>query len=117
MVNPFNGEGIAYALEAAEMAAESIVQAAGRPDAERERALAAYPAALDARYGGYYTLGRIFVRLIGNPSVMKLATEHGLHHERLMRFTMKLLANLTDPRGGDASDRIVNALSRVTPAA
>jgi menaquinone-9 beta-reductase len=117
MVNPFNGEGIAYALEAAEMAAEAIVQAIGRPAAERERALHAYPQALDARYGGYYTLGRVFVQLIGHPAVMRLATEHGLHHERLMRFTMKLLANLTDPRGGDASDRIVNALSKVAPAA
>jgi geranylgeranyl reductase family protein len=117
MVNPFNGEGIAYALEAAEMAAEAIVQAHGRPVAERERALRAYPTALDARYGGYYTLGRIFVRLIGNPSVMKVATQHGLHHERLMRFTMKLLANLTDPRGGDVPDRIINAISKVTPAA
>ena len=117
MVNPFNGEGIAYALEAAVMAADAIVQATRRPAAERERALRAYPAALDARYGGYYTLGRLFVRLIGNPSVMKLATEHGLHHERLMRFTMKLLANLTDPRGGDVPDRIINALSKVTPAA
>jgi menaquinone-9 beta-reductase len=117
MVNPFNGEGIAYALEAAEMATEAIVQAYGRPATERERALRAYPVALDARYGGYYTLGRLFVRLIGNPSVMKVATEHGLHHERLMRFTMKLLANLTDPRGGDVPDRIINALSKVTPAA
>jgi geranylgeranyl reductase family protein len=117
MVNPFNGEGIAYALESAEMAADAIVQAHGRPVAERERALRAYPAALDARYGGYYTLGRLFVRLIGNPSVMKLATQHGLHHDRLMRFTLKLLANLTDPRGGDASDRIINALSKVTPVA
>jgi len=34
-----------------------------------------------------------------------------------MRFALKLLANLTDPRGGDASDRIINALSKVTPAA
>jgi menaquinone-9 beta-reductase len=117
MVNPFNGEGIAYALESAEMAADTIVQARGRPALEQERALHAYPAALDARYGGYYTLGRLFVRMIGNPSVMKVATEHGLHHPRLMRFTLKLLANLTDPRGGDASDRIINALSKVTPAA
>jgi geranylgeranyl reductase family protein len=117
MVNPFNGEGIAYALESAEMAAESIVQAHGRPAGERERALRAYPAALNARYGGYFTLGRLFVNLIGNPSVMKVATQHGLHHERLMRFTMKLLANLTDPRGGDVPDRIINAISKVTPAA
>ncbi len=117
MVNPFNGEGIAYALESGTMAAEVIAQALGRPDADRERALAAYPAALDARYGGYYTLGRVFVRLIGNPKVMRLATQHGLHHERLMKFTLKLLANLTDVRDGDVSDRIINALSKVAPAA
>ena len=117
MVNPFNGEGIAYAMESGEMAAEVVTQSFGRPAAERSRALAAYPAALDARYGGYYTLGRVFVRLIGHPEVMRQATRHGLPRRRLMRFTLKLLANLTDPRDGDASDRIINALTKVTPAA
>jgi hypothetical protein len=34
-----------------------------------------------------------------------------------MRFTMKLLGNLTEPRGGDATDRLLNALSKMTPAA
>ena len=29
-----------------------------------------------------------------------------------MRFTLKMLANLTDPRGGDAMDRIINGLSQ-----
>jgi len=29
---------------------------------------------------------------------------------------MKLLGNLTEPHGGDAADRIINALSKVTPA-
>ena len=33
-----------------------------------------------------------------------------------MRFVLKLLANLTDPRGGDASDRIITALTRLAPA-
>src|ERR1044072_4844083 len=43
MVNPFNGEGIAYAMEAGEYAAEVIVQALGRPEGPaRERALEAY---------------------------------------------------------------------------
>jgi menaquinone-9 beta-reductase len=117
MVNPFNGEGIAYAMESAQMAAEVLVQALARPtEAARERALAAYPAALRDRYGGYYTLGRLFVRLIGNPQVMKLATRHGLPHPVLMRFTLKLLANLTDPRGGDATDRVINGLTRIAPA-
>ena len=117
MVNPFNGEGIAYAMEAGEMAADAIIQAVGRPPEQHERALRAYPAALDARYGGYYTLGRLFVGLIGHPAVMAAATRHGLKRERLMRPTLKLLANLTDPRDGDVADRLINALSRVTPPA
>ncbi len=117
MVNPFNGEGIAYAMESGEMAAEVVAQALGRSAAEQARALSAYPAALDARYGGYYTLGRVFVRLIGHPEVMRAATRHGLKRQRLMRFTLKLLANLTEPRGGDATDRVINALSKLAPVA
>jgi flavin-dependent dehydrogenase len=118
MVNPFNGEGIAYAMESGRMAADVIVQAAGRETAaSRERALQAYPQALKDAYGGYYTLGRVFVKLIGHPSVMKVATRHGLPHPTLMRFTLKLLANLTDPRDGDAMDRVINALTKVAPAA
>ncbi len=118
MVNPFNGEGIAYAMESGRIAAEVITQAHARPTpAARELALAGYPTALKQEYGGYYTVGRIFVKAIGNPEVMRLATKHGLPHPRLMKLTLKLLANLTDPRDGDAADRIVNALSRIAPAA
>jgi hypothetical protein len=32
-----------------------------------------------------------------------------------MKFTLKLLANLRDPRGGDALDRVINGLSRLAP--
>ena len=118
MVNPFNGEGIAYAMESGAMAAETIVQALGRATlAGRERALEGYPLALKQEYGGYFTLGRVFVKLIGNPNVMKVATRHGLPHPTLMRLTLKLLANLTDPSDGDAMDRVINALTKVAPAA
>jgi geranylgeranyl reductase family protein len=117
-VNPFNGEGIAYAMESGRLAAEVIVQALARPEGpQREKALAAYPAAMSATYGGYYTLGRVFVSLIGNPQVMKIATKYGLPRPLLMKFTLKLLANLTDPRGGDALDRVINGLVKVAPAA
>ena len=59
MVNPFNGEGIAYAMEAGQLAAETIVAGARPPEAPaREQALAGYPRALDEAYGGYFTLGR-----------------------------------------------------------
>ncbi|MGH3446810.1 MAG: geranylgeranyl reductase family protein [Nocardioidaceae bacterium] len=118
MVNPFNGEGIPYAMESGEMAAEVITQALSRTTAPgRERALAGYSSALEQRYGGYYTLGRVFVKAIGNPKVMQLATRHGLPRPTLMRFALKLLANLTDPHEGDAMDRLINGLSKVAPKA
>ena len=118
MVNPFNGEGIDYALEAGETAAHTVLQALARPEgASRERVLAGYASALDAAYGGYFTLGRVFAKMIGNPTVMKQATRYGLPRESLMRFMLKLMANLTDPRDGDVSDRIINGLSKVAPTA
>jgi flavin-dependent dehydrogenase len=118
LINPFNGEGIAYAMESGEMAADVITQALSRTsDRARERTLQGYGGALQARYGGYYTLGRVFVQLIGNPNVMRLATRRGLPRPTLMRFTLKLLANLTDPQGGDVMDRVINGLSKVAPRA
>nr|MDT0665362.1 lycopene cyclase family protein [Micromonospora sp. DSM 115978] len=117
-VNPFNGEGIAYAMESGRLAAEVVAQALDRPPgASRELALSAYPEQMRARYGGYYTLGRMFVQLIGHPSVMRVGTRYGLPRPTLMRFTLKLLAKLTDPRGGDALDRTINAMTRLAPAA
>jgi menaquinone-9 beta-reductase len=118
MVNPFNGEGIAYAMESGEMAADVITQALSRTTPEaRERALEGYVTALDGRYGGYYTVGRLFVKAIGNPHVMNYLAKHGLHRPALMRIALKLLANLTDARGGDVTDRLVNGLSKVAPTA
>ena len=119
MVNPFNGEGIAYAMESAELAADAIAEAhyRGVGTSTAERALQGYPAQLKADLGGYYTLGNVFVKLIGNPRVMSICTKYGLPRKTLMRFTLKLLANLHDSRDGDAMDKIINALCRIAPAA
>ena len=118
MINPFNGEGIDYAMESGHLAADIIVQALARDTpAQRERVLYDYPRILKESYGGYFTIARLFVKAIGDPRVMKFATRHGLPHPTLMRFTLKLLANLTDPRGGDSMDRVINAMSKVAPAA
>jgi geranylgeranyl reductase family protein len=115
MVNPFNGEGIAYAMESGEILARTITQALARARrTETERVLAGYPQALSDAYGGYYTLGRVFVKAIGRPGLMHFATKHGMSRPALMRFALKLLANLTDTRG-DATDRLVNGLSKLAP--
>jgi geranylgeranyl reductase family protein len=116
-VNPFNGEGIPYAMESGKFAAEAVVQALARPEGpSRERALQAYPRRMQQEWGAYYRLGAAFVKLIGNPQVMQACTRHGLPHPALMRFVLKLLANLTDPHGGDVSDRVIHVLTRLTPA-
>jgi menaquinone-9 beta-reductase len=117
MVNPFNGEGIAYAMESGEILARVVAQALARPTAaETERVLRGYPELLQDAYGRYYTLGRVFVELIGRPKLMRYATARGMHHPQLMKFALKLLANLSDPRDGDASDRIISAMTRLAPA-
>ncbi|HIT75553.1 MAG TPA: geranylgeranyl reductase family protein [Candidatus Avipropionibacterium avicola] len=119
MVNPFNGEGIAYAMEAAEYAADAVAEAhqRGIGTASAERALRGYQSRMDEALGGYYRLGTIFVRLIGRPEIMRLCTRYGLPRKTLMRFTLKLLANLTDSRDGDTMDKLINSLSRMAPAA
>jgi menaquinone-9 beta-reductase len=118
MVNPFNGEGIGYALEAGEIVARVVAQALARPTANgRELVLRSYPQQLKEAWGGYFTMGRAFVHLIGQPSFMRFATKHGVKRPYVMRFSMKLLGNLTETRGGDAVDRVLNALSKMTPAA
>ncbi|WP_017613773.1 geranylgeranyl reductase family protein [Nocardiopsis salina] len=118
MVNPFNGEGIAYAMEAGRIAADVVVQAHGRPTQQtRERALLRYPEVLRQTYGGYYTLGRYFVKVIGQPDFMKYATKYGLRQRTLMKFGLKMMANLTEPDNGDAMDRVINGLSKIAPTA
>ena len=115
MVNPFNGEGIAYAMESGEILARTIAQALARARrTETERVLAGYPRALNQAYGGYYAAGRVFVKAIGRPGLMRFATRHSMSRPALMGFALKLLANLTDPRG-DAADRLVSGLSKLAP--
>lgn len=119
MVNPFNGEGISYAMESARYAADHIASAhyrgLGTPSAER--ALEAYHTTLKNAWGGYYRLGTIFVKLVGDPRIMNICTTYGLPRKRLMRLVHKLLAHLTDAHDGDVYDHIINTLTRLAPAA
>ena len=119
MVSPFNGEGIAYAMEAAEMAADAIAQAhaEGPGTAAAEKALRGYPARLKDEWGGYFRLGQVFVSLIGHPEVMHVCTRYGLPRKTLMRFTMKLLAHLYDTTDGDWMDKVITGLTKVVPSA
>ncbi len=113
IVNPFNGEGIAYAMESAELAAELVHDAliTGRPGLAHM-----YPSVLRERYGKYFHIGRNFVRIIGNPAAMRAFTDYGLPREWLMKFALRFMGNLTDGRKGDAQDKLIYALERLAPA-
>jgi geranylgeranyl reductase family protein len=112
-VNPFNGEGIAYAIESAEIAAELVTDALVR---DRPGIAHMYPTLLRERYGKYFHIGTNFVRAIGHPAVMRAFTEYGIPRERLMRFALRVMGNLTDGRTGDAQDKLMYALKRLAPA-
>ena len=114
MVNPFNGEGISYAIEAAEMASRAIDTAFATNDAG---ALQAYPEELKRAWGGYYRLGEIFLHVMANPTVMRLCTVHGMPRRRLMDFVFRTMAHLVNEKNRNVTDVVINTLSRTVPAA
>ncbi len=116
-VNPFNGEGISYAMETGRMAAETATTAlavAGGP--AREALLRRHHARLRAEYGRHHRLGMGFLALLARPDLVRFATSHGLKRPVLVDAALRLMGNLTDGRDGDAVDRAVAALTRLAPA-
>ena len=113
LVNPWNGEGIAYAIESGELAAELVYDAlvTGRPGIAH-----LYPTALRERYGSYFHIGRNWARVLGKPAFMRALTDYGLPQRWLMRFALRVMANLTDGPGGDGTDKIIYALERLAVA-
>lgn len=114
-VNPFNGEGISYAMEAGRVAAEVVDRAV---TARRTALLDHYDRELrQRRWGGYYTLGKVFTHLVGNPTMMHLCTEYGMPYRPLMELVFRLMAHLTDEQPSDGKDLVINTVSRLAPAA
>ena len=121
MVSPFNGEGISYAMESARFAAEFIIDASARAASaggtyDADAHLARYADYVREQWGSHFTLGRAFATLIGKPAVMKLALRTGMPIPLLMRFVVRLLANLTDSSAKGFEDRMIRVLEALVPA-
>jgi geranylgeranyl reductase family protein len=117
-VNPFNGEGISYAMETGRMAAESAIDALAAPEGpRREAALRRYPQRLAAEYAGHHRLGAGFLALLSHPELVRFATAHGLKRPALVRTALRLMGNLSDGRRGDAVDRTLAVLTRLARVA
>jgi menaquinone-9 beta-reductase len=112
-VNPFNGEGIAYAIETGEIAADLIHEALVN---HRPAIAMQYPTVLRERYEDYFSIGRGFAKIIGKPAIMGRAAKYLLPNQRVMSFAMRLMANLTDGKDGDRQDRLFALLERIARA-
>jgi menaquinone-9 beta-reductase len=112
-VNPFNGEGIAYAIETGQMAADLIHEALVH---DRPGVAMQYPQVLEDAYGAYYGVGRWFAEAIGKPSIMGAFTDHLLPRRRIMSFALRAMGNLSDGRDGDLDDRLLDLAVRLAKA-
>ncbi|HEY7584659.1 MAG TPA: geranylgeranyl reductase family protein [Acidimicrobiia bacterium] len=107
-INPWNGEGISYAYETGEIAARYISEAMATGDPE---VLAGYGRELEAEFGLYYKMARVFVKLIAYPSVMRSLAQVGIRSRPLMEWTLKVMSNLLDENEKSAGERAYNILA------
>jgi geranylgeranyl reductase family protein len=115
-INPFNGEGIAYAYETGRMAADAVHEALETGDG---MALAAYDRRLQEDYGLYFKVARAFVRIIGRPELMRMLVSTGMRSETLMDWVLRIMANLLRPDElgpAEAAYKAVAAIARLAPA-
>ncbi|MFP5317231.1 MAG: geranylgeranyl reductase family protein [Acidimicrobiia bacterium] len=112
LINPFNGEGIAYAYETGRMAAEAIAGAG-------DDCGPVYDSRLQAEYALYFKVARAFVRVIGRPALMKALVDTGMRSRTLMEWILRIMANLLRPDElgpAEAAYKAVAALARVAPS-
>jgi geranylgeranyl reductase family protein len=114
-INPFNGEGIAYAYETGRLAASVLVDALSSGDG---LALQRYETDLQDTYGLYYKVARAFVKIIGRPELMRALVSTGMHSRTLMEWVLRIMANLLRPDElgpAEAAYKAVALIARVTP--
>jgi geranylgeranyl reductase family protein len=116
-INPFNGEGIAYAYETGRLAADATHLALASGDG---MALRSYQDALKERYSLYYRVARAFVHLIGHPELMKVLVSTGMRSRTLMEWVLRIMANQLRPDelgAAEAAYRALAVIARVVPEA
>ena len=109
-INPWNGEGIAYAYETGRMAADHVHQSLVADDLGL---LQRYPQDLEDTYGLYYRMARIFVKAIGHPQIMWTLAHVGLRSKPLMEWVLKVMSNLLEPEEQHIGERAYRMLERM----
>jgi flavin-dependent dehydrogenase len=109
-VNPFNGEGISYGYETGRLAAGVVGEALLANDLTR---LAEYETRIDAAYGDYYKVARMFVKIISEPQILAVCVKLGLRIEPLMKELLAIMANLMSNGTRGPAELGFNAMSKL----
>ncbi|HWU12083.1 MAG TPA: geranylgeranyl reductase family protein [Streptomyces sp.] len=118
MVSPWSGEGIAQAMEAGQIAAETVALALHRPvGAGREQALHQYVSEVNRRWGRYYRLGNTVADLVfARYGYRPLLSRRVMASPALVRTLARLLTDGTDAPSDDLVGAVVRSLVRMVPA-
>ncbi|MFE2031975.1 geranylgeranyl reductase family protein [Streptomyces scopuliridis] len=118
MISPWNGEGIAQAMEAGEVAAERAALALALPQGpRREQVLLNYPVEMNRRWGRYYRLGNAAADLVFSRSGFQpVLNRYVMGSPFLLKTLARLLSNLTDKPSRDTIDHLLNTVVRLVPA-
>ncbi len=105
LVNPFNGEGIDYALESGRHAAELFL-------AEPGIAPAAYQAQLAREYDPFFATARRFAWVIGRPRLLRALLGVALSTSFTMELVLDIMANLIDGEHPGLAGRLLDGGGR-----
>ena len=114
-INPFNGEGIAYAYETGRLAASAVSAAL---EANDPRLLHEYERSLEDIYGLYYRVARAFIAVISKPHLMRACVNSGMYSRSLMEWLLRIMGNYLRPDElgpAEAVYKAVAALARQMP--
>jgi geranylgeranyl reductase family protein len=115
LINPFNGEGIAYAYETGRLAAAAVADALVGGGAG---SLAAYEDSLQELYGLYYRVARAFIGVLSRPGLMRLCVNTGIYSRSIMEWLLRIMGNYLRPDEigpAEAAYRALAALARQIP--
>lgn len=112
MINPFNGEGIAYGYETGRLAAGVLAEALEGGNVS----LAEYEQKLLAEYGLYYRVARAFVRAISHPPIMRACVATGMHSRSVMEWLLRIMSNMLRPDEVGPAEAAYKALVAIAKA-
>lgn len=116
LITPYSGEGIAYALESAEVAASAVLDAK-----TPSGMLRAYEEAIWDAYGFQFRTALWFMKAMRRPPLARAAAELGLASPRVFRAAVRIMAYLIEedrqaPSTVSGLYRAVRSALRLRPA-